>query len=398
MNLNSIFTKILFIYLVVITLFIAITFGYFSFANSVQEKEVKNFYRRISQYIMLNHLSPEKLVEYVESLGFKFEEKDMNHRFEKFPIIMSGPGFDAMSKDGVYYLNLHTPPEMFLFKDLNEYEKNYLGFWIIGFMFLIVSFAFLWIVKTLLPLKNLKEEIKEFANGNLQIDCKSNAKDEIADVANEFDRAVKEIALLLESRQLFLRTIMHELKTPIAKGKIVSSLIEDKIQKDRIITVFDKLNYLIDDFAKIEKVISNNTKLHRSKYSLGAILNSAVDMLMLENSEDKIIVGNISNKKLHVDIELFALAIKNLLDNALKYSTDKKAYVKEDDSGLYVVSKGEKLKKPLQDYYKPFHNDTKSKNHGMGLGLYIVYSILRIHDMSLAYDYKNQENIFKIVI
>ena len=36
------------------------------------------------------------------------------------------------------------------------------------------------------------------------------------------------------SRQLFLRTIMHELKTPIGKGRIVSEMIEDDTQKEQI--------------------------------------------------------------------------------------------------------------------------------------------------------------------
>ena len=92
------------------------------------------------------------------------------------------------------------------------------------------TLSFLWIIQSLRPLKNLKDQIQSFSNGNLEIDCKSDKKDEIADVANEFDTAVKKIALLLNSRQLFLRTVMHELKTPIAKGRIVSELIDDNKQ------------------------------------------------------------------------------------------------------------------------------------------------------------------------
>ena len=42
-----------------------------------------------------------------------------------------------------------------------------------------------------------------------------NEQDEIGQVAVEFDNAVCKIRELIRSRQLFLRAIMHELKTPI---------------------------------------------------------------------------------------------------------------------------------------------------------------------------------------
>ena len=59
---------------------------------------------------------------------------------------------------------------------------------------------------------------------------------------------------------------------------------------------------------------------------------------------------------------------------------------------------GEELKKPLPEYFKPFHNDTKLKNHGMGLGLHIVNAILQMHNMSLEYEYLHKRNIFKIIL
>ena len=156
-------------------------------------------------------------------------------------------------------------------------------------------------------MKNLKDQIQSFSNGNLEIDCKSDKKDEIADVANEFDTAVKKIALLLNSRQLFLRTVMHELKTPIAKGRIVSELIDANKQKDRMISIFDKLNFLINDFSNIEQIVSKNYKINKFPISIDKILEKSIDMMMLENPQKKIEIENISNILIKVDLDLFAL-------------------------------------------------------------------------------------------
>lgn len=395
MNFNSIITKLIFIFFIVIGLFIAIGIGYYFFENAQQHQKVSQGYRKISTYTRDNMLQRKELTAYVQSLGFKQVE---DHRviLEAQAITLSGPGYESIHQNSDFYLSLHTPFQRYLFKDLNVYDKNYTGLFIIAFLFIIVSSVFIWIIKTLQPLKKLKNEIQDFANGNLNIECKSDKKDEIAQVANEFDNAVKKISLLLESRQLFLRTVMHELKTPIAKGKIVCALIDDTIQKNRISTIFDKLNFLIDDFAKTEQVISKNYKIHKNPYSLGSILNNAKHMLMRDDIESNIRVSKLSDQKLLVDIDLFSLALKNLLDNALKYSTDTKVEILEENNSLIINSHGKELPKPLDDYFKPFHNDTKQKNHGMGLGLYIVNSIIEMHGMKLNYRYKNEINSFII--
>jgi len=56
------------------------------------------------------------------------------------------------------------------------------------------------------------------------------------------------------------------------------------------------------------------------------------------------------------------------------------------------MNKGEKLGEPLENYFKPFHTSKK----GLGLGLYIVKSILDIHNMHLDYLYTNGDNWFRI--
>ena len=45
------------------------------------------------------------------------------------------------------------------------------------------------ILRSIAPLKDLSGEIKKFAAGNMDINCKSDQDDEIAEVANEFDKA-----------------------------------------------------------------------------------------------------------------------------------------------------------------------------------------------------------------
>lgn len=259
-------------------------------------------------------------------------------------------------------------------------------------VFLLIILLYLWIMKSLKPLSQLKGKIQTFSQGDLNIDCKSDKKDEIAEVANEFDHAVTMIRELLHSRQLFLRAIMHELKTPIAKGRLVSEMLHDEKSKARMHSIFERLNLLIDEFAKIEKITSKNFDLTIKPYKMSDLLEGSIDMLMIDHPKRLIEVDLIKDFKKDVDFELFTLVIKNLLDNGIKYSTDKHVTVRINNDKLEMINKGEALSEALENYFKPFHTSKK----GLGLGLYIVKSILDIHQMELHYRHEEGKNIFTV--
>ncbi len=260
-------------------------------------------------------------------------------------------------------------------------------------VFLLIIMLYLWVVRSLHPISELKNKIKTFSEGNLDIQCAADRDDEIGEVANEFDHAVTMIRELLQSRQLFLRAIMHELKTPIGKGRLMSEMLTDEKSKARLHSIFERLNLLIDEFAKIEQITSKNFDLKVMPYKMTDLLEASIDMLMIENPGRLITVETKEDYIVKVDFELFTLVIKNLLDNAIKYSTDKHVLIVIEHERIEIINKGEALAEPLENYYKPFHT---SKN-SLGLGIYIVKSILDIHHMELEYAHKEGKNIFSIV-
>ncbi len=260
-------------------------------------------------------------------------------------------------------------------------------------VFILIILLYLWIMKSFRPLSELKSKIQTFSKGDLDIDCKSDKEDEIGEVANEFDHAVTMIRELLHSRQLFLRAIMHELKTPIAKGRLVSEMLDDEKNKARMHSIFERLNLLIDEFAKIEKITSKNFELAINPYKMSDIVEGSIDMLMIENPGRLITIDIQQDYSVDVDFELFTLTVKNLIDNAIKYSTDKHITIRINNGQLEIINKAVALQEPLENYFEPFHTSKK----GLGLGLYIVKSILDIHQMKLEYRHEDGENIFTVL-
>jgi two-component system OmpR family sensor kinase len=247
------------------------------------------------------------------------------------------------------------------------------------------------LLKKLSPLKELDGEVQKFANGDLNPDIKDYGNDEIGKIAKSFKVAIKSIKEQIESKNLFMRNMMHELKTPIAKGRIVVENIENIEDKDILIGSFERMNEIITDLANIEKFTSKSIPLKLKKILFSHLLDKAVELLMMG---ENIVKKEYEDFELYVDEIYFTVVLKNLIDNGIKFSSDKKVIIKADKIKIEIISKGEPLKHALSYYVEPFSQEEK-RSSGFGLGLYIVKSILDRHHIELDYYHNSGLNIFR---
>jgi two-component system, OmpR family, sensor kinase len=275
-------------------------------------------------------------------------------------------------------------------------ESKFKSFWLV--ILVIIDVLLIWFLiflrKKLKPLLILKENMIKLSTGNLSISMKTDGKDEISQVSNEFANAVKQLRQLRESRNLFLRNIMHELKTPITKGKLITDMYDDCERKHILIRVFQRLEYLLSEFAKIEELTSGKISLEKSQYHVIDLLGQAFDILLLDNN--KIDIEDNYDLILNVDFELFSIALKNLIDNAITYNTNGHPQIFIEKDYIKIVNKGEKLEKDIEEYYKPFNHEYEDSTNGLGLGLYISNNIIKIHNYKLEYEYINNYHNFVI--
>ena len=394
-NVKSLKAKIRLIFTIILLLLAILFVGSIKYDHLKYEEDNAMHERLVSHYLYNYYLIYGKIDEaYLESQNFSLIK-------DKAKIIQIEHFFKEKSKLKKFAVDTYKLQRLILINNdrfklilQNKNKPKYPIKRMIVFtmVFLLMVLLYFWVIRSLKPLSILKDKIKTFSEGNLEIECKSNKQDEIAEVANEFNHAVTMIRELLQSRQLFMRAIMHELKTPIAKGRLVSEMLDDERNKSRMHSIFERLNLLIDEFAKIEKITSKNFKLDTKPYKMSDLIEASIDLLMLENTKEQIELQITEDYETEVDFELFTLVIKNLLDNAIKYAFDKKVLVQINNHKIAIVNKGEKLNEPLENYFKPFHTSKK----GLGLGLYIVKSILDIHKKELIYEYEDEKNIFII--
>ncbi len=248
--------------------------------------------------------------------------------------------------------------------------------------------------KKLKPLRQLNKEIKKFSKGDLNVKIKSNSTDEIGTIAKTFAEAITHINNQTKSKELFMRNMMHELKTPITKAMFIAETLEDEKKREMLQKAFHRMDDIIKELAMVEKLTSNNSFVYKEFTSFSKIYEKTLDITMV-NQEN--ISSQIENFNLSADTPMLAVALKNLIDNALKFSEDKHAIIKANKQRVDVLSKGNPLKYDLEYYTEPFSQEEK-RSDGFGLGLYIVKTIANLHKYKLIYRHDKGTNIFSILL
>ena len=296
--------------------------------------------------------------------------------------------------EGKRYIYVQRMEHNLLLEDARPENYNFeiaiaLGVFLIGVLLLL----YLAVLKKLYPLRTLHTQIQRFAQGDMQTRISYKYDDEIGKIAQSFDGAIMHINELSASKNLFMRNLMHELKTPITKGRIVVEMLEDESTKKVLVRAFERMNELISELAEIERVTTQSFEPNFEYVTMNELVDKSQELLMVESGLVKL---EVENRALTTDIRLMTLAIKNLLDNGLKYSKGKCVLLRTKDKQIEIISVGDELKHPLSYYTEPFSQEEK-RSSGFGLGLYIVHSILEKLGYVLDYKHEDGSNIFMIV-
>ena len=406
MNRQSIFFTITISFIISIVL-VVISFAILMIGNQKRlEHHMFEKYRPISQMLYRQHFKrggiDNRFVENLKALNFHVFTK-------KGPIdgITYNPKtkvltekrfkrdiFRILQLNDRQFIYIKRKGYTFLVEDKNEIAKDTKIYIILGFAIILITLILSFIVtlRKLMPLKILKEKVSTLGDENFDFECcDTDRKDEVSLLALEFKNTAKKLKDVKEARNVFIRNIMHELKTPITKGKFLAELEQTPENDEKLKEVFNRLELLINEFASIEELISSTKNIEKNHYFLDDIIDNAKDILMLD---DDVIYGHYQNKKLEVNFKLFSIAVKNLIDNAIKYSDDKKVDIETENEDIIFINKGKELQYDLEKYYEPFFANEEKTTNSFGLGLYIIHNILKANNYSLTYEYKDGKNIF----
>jgi two-component system OmpR family sensor kinase len=304
-----------------------------------------------------------------------------------------------LKHDDKYMLYMNYLDDDILVMDVSQEksfeDKEFLNYMIVADISILIILC-LMILKMIYPLKEISKSIKKFGEGNYSLRIKQLSGDEIGDVAKTFNSMALNIEDLIYSRERLLRDIGHELKTPIAKSKLALEMIEEGKYKRILKKALSQIDEMTSELLYLEKLNANQSTLNLQTFNSETLISEALSKLFIED-ETLIDVKIQTNFDINADLNYLAIALKNLVDNALKYSAQKPVYIVVKDECIFVKSRGEKLEKPLEFYCEAFTQGDNSRNQeGYGLGLSLVKRILDKHEFELSYTYAEGFNLFVI--
>ena len=399
---SSIFITITFIFgLALVSIFLAFLW-LMGFDKQNYTRELNNKYSNVARTNLLYMGGIINKAQYDRQLS-NIDMPEITAKNEKEEILKNAAVLEEISSDlgssaillydKHHYLKIEHLDELKLLMDKEFQPYRYE---VIKAVFAVVAVillaAYIFVIYKIKPLRKLKRQIVKFANGELNgVQNVGNGKDEISEVSEAFYEAVCQIKALNDSRHLFLRNIMHELKTPITKGLIAAQMIEKSKNQERLISVFHKLENLLNELAAIEQITSKIGLTNQTPCLMRDLIDEAIDIAMVE--KEHVGISELDEVRVMVDFKLFSVARKNMIDNGIKYSTDKHVNIMVSKDHMKFITQGEKLKNDLDFYIQPFIKGEDAQK-SFGLGLYIVSNILEAHGLKFGYEYKNGMNVF----
>lgn len=286
-------------------------------------------------------------------------------------------------------------------KNLNETINifNILKFIIISINFIsffIVTITILLITKKILsPIKELSDftvSISEKKDINLKIDY-SNFPLEIYNFADNFQKMLNKIKILIKETEEISNNIAHDIKTPLTNIKMtVEKLMSDEsispYQED-LIFIFknlDRTTYIINAILSASKTISDITKLDNDKVNLLEISKDAYE-LFTEIAQSKNICLSLHYQEdeyfINGNLKAVQRIVSNILDNSIKY-TKKNGYISislfKNKNDIFLSIKDNGIGIPENEitliFDKFYKIDKSRQSEGIGLGLSIVKSLV----------------------
>ncbi len=208
--------------------------------------------------------------------------------------------------------------------------------------------------------------------------------------------------LKLKNRQRgdMISAIAHEFRNPIASIMgYAQTLEEDKdippgLQEKFLGKIYNngmKIEALLSRLVLWNKFESGEATLHPSNFDLYSLVKE-VKIALEEKYPQRDIILKEVHYMVDADRTLLEIVLKNLIENALKYSKDE-VMVKIDEGKVSVIDKGtgissSDISKVTKKFYR---SGTHSWDNSMGLGLSIVKSILALHGTRLEIESEEEK-------
>ena len=255
------------------------------------------------------------------------------------------------------------------------------------------------------PLIALREATRRFAEGDLSVrigERMGGRKDEITELAHDFDGMAERIESLVKLQRQLLGDVSHELRSPLARLNVALDLARQKTGGEaehalnRIEEEAQELNELIGELLTLTRLESGSARMETAPVDVTELLREIVRDGDFEAQGSNRGVRLIEYDQCVVsgDRELLRRAVENVVRNAIHHTdenTEVEIGITRRRSGkvrIAVRDHGPGLpESELGNIFRPFYRTSESRERqtgGTGLGLAICQRAIQLHHGTVA--------------
>ena len=274
-------------------------------------------------------------------------------------------------------------------------------------------------LQLLKPVAQIIGEVNDISSHNLSKRIKAGAsQDELNQLANTFNDLLDRLQEYFTAQRRFVSNASHELSTPLTS---ISSQLEVTMQRKRTTEEYQEVvQSVYEDVVQMRQLTKSLLEIAKTGSEGSIELHEIrIDEVLFK------VMGDI--KKLHPDykvelnfsdsaeyesnfivfgnVDLLYIAIKNIVENGCKYSTDSTSRVQlsyqNNSTIIEVMSKGKPIaKEEMEKIFQPFYRSSNSQGKsGFGLGLALAKRIIALNKGTLKVNSGDEmENTFTITI
>ena len=249
------------------------------------------------------------------------------------------------------------------------------------------------------PLRQMSAAARSFGAGDFSVRVPVTSTDELGQLALSFNNMANSLTNSEGMRRSFIANVSHELKTPMTTiagfiDGILDGTIPQKEQEKYLQVVSSevkRLSRLVKSMLDLSRIDSGEMKIHPAEFDISnTIVNTLLTFEQRIDAKQLEIKGleELGPQMVYGDQDLLHQVVYNLIENAVKFTnaggaisflvTDgiDRTTVVIENTGPGIAQ--EDLPMVFDRFYKGDKSRSRDKN-GMGLGLYLVRTILKLH-------------------
>jgi signal transduction histidine kinase len=247
-------------------------------------------------------------------------------------------------------------------------------------LYVIVLLPVLWIVRRMSrPLRDLRAAAEAFRPGEPGIALSVRGPDDVAALVAAFNALRLRVTAMLDEKDRMLGAIGHDLRTPLAALRVRIESVEDDTDRTRMADTIAEMNRTLDDILSLARL--GRPSEPPTDVDLAALVDAVVEDF--RDIGDNVTFVEAGRLRMHLRPSLIRRAVRNLIENAVKYGVSAEVRVEADARrvAIVVADQGPGIPEDrMGDVFDAFTRLETSRNRetgGIGLGLALARAIIR---------------------